>query len=153
MVSSKNVRRRFLISLLVPEINFWNFFKNKTIYRKWRTLFDQTPIWSKISSYRSILLNIFKSIYRSINIQLCENWKCCCWVFWFFWKLFWILWFCLLLMRYQNWFGGFFSRFHTNFHFGQNFLSQFFGWGFSILKNFVASCNFCLSQNIDLLDL
>jgi hypothetical protein len=29
-----------------------------------------------------------------------------------------------------------------------------FGWGFSILKNFVASCNFCLSgisQNIDLL--
>ena len=36
MVSSKNVRRRFLISLLVPEINFWNFFKNKTIRIKYR---------------------------------------------------------------------------------------------------------------------
>ena len=60
--------------------------------RKWRTLFDQTPIWSKISSYRSILLNIFKSIYRSINIQLCENWKCCCWLFWFF-EIFFLLFF------------------------------------------------------------
>jgi hypothetical protein len=36
LVSPKNVPLRFLISLLVPEINFWNFFKNKTIRIKYR---------------------------------------------------------------------------------------------------------------------
>lgn len=58
----------------------------------------------------------------------------------------------IIIMRHQNWFGGFFSRGFT----------QILSFWFEIFsakldgKNFVASCNFGpsgTSQNIDLIDL
>ena len=50
----------------------------------------------------------------------------------------------------------FFFEVSHKFSFWSKFFKPIFWLGFAILKNFVASCHFCLSgisQNIDLLDL
>ena len=129
-------------------IQEYNKAKQKWV-RKWQSLFDQTPIWSKISSS----LYIDRYIFIVFSYVKIESVVVGCFDFL---KAFLDSLILLIINETSKLVRRFFFEVSHKFSFWSKFFKPIFWLGFSILKNFVASCNFCLSgisQNIDLLDL